>query len=214
MSNPEFNQVSMRPMDEYNQKLVSYVHPLDWVNPQPADSYDLLVIGAGTAGLVVAAGAAGLDVGLKVAIVEKHLMGGDCLNYGCVPSKCVIRSSRVVGEIFQAREFGIVVPQYIEVDFPAVMARMRRLRAGISHNDSAVRFQKLGIDVFLGTARFSSENTVEVGDQVLKFKKAVIATGARAATLTIPGIEQAGYLTNETVFSLTQQPRRMASIGG
>jgi pyruvate/2-oxoglutarate dehydrogenase complex dihydrolipoamide dehydrogenase (E3) component len=214
MSNQEFNQVSVRPMDEYNQKLVSYVHPNNWVNPQPADFYDLLVIGAGTAGLVVAAGAAGLDVGLKVALIEKHLMGGDCLNYGCVPSKCIIRSSRVVGEIFQARELGVIVPQYIEVDFPAVMERMRRLRADISHNDSAERFQKLGIDVFLGTARFASENTVEVGDKTLKFKKAVIATGARAAKLSIPGIEQAGYLTNETVFSLTQQPQRMAVIGG
>lgn len=214
MSNQEFNQVSVRPMDEYNQKLVSYVHPLNWVNPEPADSYDLLVIGAGTAGLVVAAGAAGLDVGLKVALVEKHLMGGDCLNYGCVPSKCIIRSSRVVGEIFQARELGVIVPQYIEVDFPAVMERMRRLRADISHNDSAERFRKLGVDVFLGNAQFNSGNTVSVGDKVLKFKKAVIATGASSAKLTIPGIEKAGYLTNETVFSLTQLPRRMAVIGG
>ncbi len=215
MQNQEFNQVPVvRPMDEYNQKLVSYVHPSNWLNPQPADAYDLVVIGAGTAGLVVAAGAVGLDVGLRVALVEKHLMGGDCLNYGCVPSKCIIRSSRVVGEIFQARELGVVVPQYIEVDFPAVMERMRRLRADISHNDSAERFGKLGVDVFFGTARFKSENTVEVGEKILKFKKAVIATGARAAALTIPGIEEAGYLTNETVFSLTQQPRRMAVIGG
>lgn len=209
-----FNQITVRPMDEYNQRLVSYVHPLDWCNPQPADCYDLVVIGAGTAGLVVAAGAAGLDVGLKVALVEKHLMGGDCLNFGCVPSKCVIRSARVVGEMFQARNFGVVVPQQIEVDFPAVMQRMRRLRAGISHNDSAERFQKLGVDIFLGTARFASQDTIDVEGKTLRFKKAIIATGARAAKLSIPGIEQAGYLTNETVFSLTQQPRRLAVIGG
>jgi pyruvate/2-oxoglutarate dehydrogenase complex dihydrolipoamide dehydrogenase (E3) component len=214
MSNSEFHQISMRPMDEYNQKLVSNTHPFDWVNPQPADYYDLVVIGAGTAGLVVAAGAAGLDVGLKVALVEKHLMGGDCLNYGCVPSKCVIRSARVVGEILRARDFGISTPHYIEVDFPAVMARMRRLRASISHNDSVERFQKLGVDVFLGSARFASSDTVEVAGKSLRFKKAVIATGARAAKLDIPGIETAKYLTNETVFSLTQRPQRFAVIGG
>ncbi len=201
-------------MDVHNQKLVSYVHPPDWVNPQPCDRYDLVVIGAGTAGLVVAAGAAGLDLGLKVAIIEKHLMGGDCLNVGCVPSKCVIRSSRVIGEIREASNFGIMVGDRVEVNFPAVMERMRRLRAGISHHDSADRFQKLGIDVFLGEASFSSKNTIAVDNRILKFKKAVIATGARAVRPSIQGIEEAGYLTNETVFSLTERPQRFAVIGG
>jgi pyruvate/2-oxoglutarate dehydrogenase complex dihydrolipoamide dehydrogenase (E3) component len=210
----EFEIVTVRPVDEYNQTLVSYVHPPNWVNPQPADIYDLVVIGAGTAGLVVAAGAAGLGLGLKVAIIEKYLMGGDCLNVGCVPSKCIIRSSRVVGEMVSAKDFGIEIPKRIDVDFPAVMERMRRIRAGISHNDSAERFQKLGVDVFLGSAKFSSDNTVEVGNKKLKFKKAVIATGARAVKLSIPGIEKAGYLTNETVFSLTQRPESLAMIGG
>jgi pyruvate/2-oxoglutarate dehydrogenase complex dihydrolipoamide dehydrogenase (E3) component len=214
MSNSAFERVTVSPMDEYNQTLVSYVHPPDWVNPQPTNCYDLVVIGAGTAGLVVAAGAAGLDVGLKVALVEKHLMGGDCLNVGCVPSKCMIRSSRVVAEMQQATAYGIHAPEHIEIDFPAVMQRMRRLRASISPHDSAERFQKLGIDVFLGNGRFSSSNTVEVGDKTLRFKKAVIATGARAAQLPIEGIEQAGYLTNETVFSLTERPQRLAVIGG
>lgn len=212
--NFESHPISLRPMDEYNQRLVSYTHPPDWVNPQPADYYDLVVIGAGTAGLVVAAGAAGLDVGLKVALVEKHLMGGDCLNYGCVPSKTIIRSARVVGEILRARDFGISTAHYIEVDFPEVMQRMRKIRASISHNDSAERFQKLGVDVFLGSGRFASRDTVEVAGKSLRFKKAVIATGARAASLEIPGIEAAKYLTNETVFSLTQRPQRFAVIGG
>jgi len=215
MTNSDLERVTVRPMDEYNQKLVSNVHPPNWVNPQPADVYDLVVIGAGTAGLVVAAGAAGLDLGLKVALIEKHLMGGDCLNVGCVPSKTIIRSARVVGEIWDAKDLGVNIPQHnIDVDFPKVMARMRRVRADISHNDSAERFQNLGVDVFLGSGRFVSKNTVEVGDKTLQFKKAVIATGARAAQLSIPGIEKAGYLTNETVFSLIQRPERLAVIGG
>jgi pyruvate/2-oxoglutarate dehydrogenase complex dihydrolipoamide dehydrogenase (E3) component len=215
MTNSELEIVTVRPMDEYNQKLVSYVHPQDWVNPQPADVYDLVVIGAGTAGLVVAAGAAGLNLGLKVALIEKHLMGGDCLNVGCVPSKTVIRSARVVGEIWNAKNLGVNIPQHhIDVDFSTVMARMRRIRADISHNDSAERFQGLGVDVFLGNGRFASKNTVEVGDKTLRFKKAVITTGARAAQPPIPGIEKAGYLTNETVFSLIQRPERLVVIGG
>ncbi len=215
MTNSDLEIVTVRPMDEYNQKLVSSVHPPNWVNPQPADVYDLVVIGAGTAGLVVAAGAAGLDLGLKVALIEKHLMGGDCLNVGCVPSKTIIRSARVVGEIWDAKSLGVNIPQHnIDVDFSKVMARMRRIRADISHNDSAERFQNLGVDVFLGSGRFASKNTVEVGDKTLKFKKAVIATGTRPAQLAIPGIEQAGYLTNETVFSLIQRPEHLAVIGG
>jgi pyruvate/2-oxoglutarate dehydrogenase complex dihydrolipoamide dehydrogenase (E3) component len=214
MTNSKLERIIVRPVDEYNQTLLSHVHPPDWVNPEPAECYDLVVIGAGTAGLVVAAGAAGLDLGLKVALIEKHLMGGDCLNVGCVPSKTIIRSSRVVGEIWDAKELGINIPKQVDVDFPAVMARMRQVRAGISHNDSAERFSSLGVDVFLGSGRFASKNTVEVDGKILKFKKAVIATGARAARLTIPGIEEAGYLTNETVFSLIQRPEKLAVIGG
>jgi pyruvate/2-oxoglutarate dehydrogenase complex dihydrolipoamide dehydrogenase (E3) component len=213
MSNSAIEPVNILPMDEYNQTLVSYVHPKDWINPTPVATYDLVVIGAGTAGLVVAAGAAGLDLGLKVALIEKHLMGGDCLNVGCVPSKCIIRSSRVIGELWGAKDLGINVPD-IEVDFPAVMERMRRLRAGISHHDSATRFQKLGIDVFLGNGRFNSDSTIEVGGKILRFKKAVIATGARAVRPPLSGIEDAGFLTNETVFSLTERPNRLAVIGG
>ncbi|AFY77637.1 pyruvate/2-oxoglutarate dehydrogenase complex, dihydrolipoamide dehydrogenase component [Pleurocapsa sp. PCC 7327] len=201
-------------MDEYNQQLVSYVHPPGWVNPTPAALYDLVVIGAGTAGLVVAAGAAGLGLGLKVALIERYLMGGDCLNVGCVPSKSIIRSSRVVADIRYARSFGINPPDNIDIDFAAVMQRMRKIRAGISHHDSAERFKKLGVDVFLGSAEFVSDEVVTVANKTLKFKKAVIATGARAVQPPIPGIEEVGYLTNETVFSLTECPKRLAVIGG
>jgi pyruvate/2-oxoglutarate dehydrogenase complex dihydrolipoamide dehydrogenase (E3) component len=206
--------VQVLPIDEYNQLLIANVHPADRVNPPPQDSYDLVVIGAGTAGLVVAAGAAGLDIGLKVALIEKHLMGGDCLNVGCVPSKCLVRSARVMGEIIKAPELGVLVPGSVEVDFGVVMARMRRLRSSISHHDSVQRFEQLGIDVFLGSGRFSSKNTIEVDGQNLRFKKAVIATGARAGCPDIPGLMEVGFLTNETIFSLIQRPDRLAIIGG
>jgi len=199
-------------MDVHNQKLVANVHPQDWVNPKPANRYNLVVIGAGTAGLVTAAGAAGL--GAKVALMEKNLMGGDCLNVGCVPSKTMIRSSRVYADIRDAHQFGIHVPDGTEVNFAAVMERMRQIRAGISHHDSAKRFQQLGVDVFLGKAHFCSPDTVEVQGKRLRFKKAVIATGARATPPSIPGLAEAGYLTNETVFSLTKRPIRLAVIGG
>jgi pyruvate/2-oxoglutarate dehydrogenase complex dihydrolipoamide dehydrogenase (E3) component len=208
-----FQAIPVTPVDVHNQQLISYVHPPDWVNPQPANLYDLVVIGAGTAGLVVAAGAAGLGLGLKVALVERHLMGGDCLNFGCVPSKTIIRSARIIGEIWRGRELGISAGQ-VEIDFSVVMERMRRIRSQISHHDSATRFQQLGVDVFLGDGRFTSNETVTVGDGVLKFKKAVIATGARASIPSLPGLAEAGYLTNETVFSLVERPHRLAVIGG
>jgi len=214
VSDSAIERIKIEPMDEYNQKLVSYVHPPDWINTQPKDYYDLVVIGGGTAGLVTAAGAAGLDIGLKVALVEKHLMGGDCLNFGCIPSKCIIRSSRVVGEVWKAKTLGINISQEIEVDVSSVMQRMRKVRSQISHHDSLQRFQKLGIDIFLGEARFLDNDKIEVEKKTLKYKKAIIATGARAMRPSIAGIEEVGFLTNETVFSLTQLPQRFAIIGG
>ena len=200
------------PLDVHNAVLVANVRPPDWVNPEPAPRYNLVVIGGGTAGLVSAAGSAGL--GAKVALVERHLLGGDCLNYGCVPSKAIIRSSRVYADIRDAGRFGLKISSAVEVDFPAVMERMRRLRAGISHHDSAQRFRDLGVDVFLGEARFSGPDTVEVGGKTLRFKKAVIATGGRAVRPSVPGLAEAGYLTNETVFSLTERPARLLVMGG
>ncbi|KKL04543.1 hypothetical protein LCGC14_2614990, partial [marine sediment metagenome] len=187
--------LQVAPSDRYNTELVDRAHPADWVNPTPAGRYNLVVIGAGTAGLVAAAGAAGL--GAKVALVERHLMGGDCLNYGCVPSKCLIRSARAVQSARNADSYGVRIPGEVEADFPAVMERMRRIRSQISEHDSAERFRELGIDVFLGLGRFAGADTVEIDGQVLRFAKAVIATGARAAELPIEGMAEAGYLTNE-----------------
>src|SRR2546422_2309004 len=202
----------VKPADAHNARLVSYVRPSDWQNPTPAPCYNLVVIGAGTAGLVTAAGAAGL--GAKVALVEKGLLGGDCLNVGCVPSKAIIRSGRAVFDANDGGRFGVRVVSPAQPDFPAVMERMRKLRADLSPNDSAQRFAKLGVDVFLGEARFAGPDTVEVGGQTLRFKRAVIATGARATAPPVPGLAETGYLTNETVFNLTQCPARLAVIGG
>ena len=204
--------ILIKPIDAHNARLVSNVHPPDWRNPAPAPCYNLVVIGAGTAGLVTAAGAAGL--GAKVALVEKSLMGGDCLNVGCVPSKAIIRSSRAVFDINDAGRFGVRGGSPAQADFPAVMERMRNLRANLSPTDSAQRFAKLGVDVFLGEASFGGPDTVKVAGQTLRFKRAVITTGARAVEPPIPGLTEAGYLTNETVFNLTQLPAKLAVVGG
>lgn len=199
------------PDDEYNRDLVNNVHPPDWVNPEPSGRYNLVVIGAGTAGLVTAAIAAGL--GAKVALIEKHLMGGDCLNVGCVPSKGVIRAARAWASIRQAAEFGIRIPDGVTEDFGAAMARMRKLRARISFTDSASRFTKLGVDVFIGEGRFRGPDTIAVDGKILRFAKAAICTGARAAELPIPGLKEVGSQTNETVFQLVTLPPRLAVIG-
>jgi pyruvate/2-oxoglutarate dehydrogenase complex dihydrolipoamide dehydrogenase (E3) component len=211
MPKAESGQLIVNPWDAHNQQLVSQVHPPDWKNPKPASRYNLVVIGAGTAGLVSAAGAAGL--GAKVALIERHLMGGDCLNVGCVPSKAVIRAARAAAAVRDAGEFGVHVPDGITVDFGQAMERMRRLRASIAPNDSVKRFSELGVDVFMGGGRFIDTKTIEVAGQRLNFKKAVIATGARAAAPPIPGLDKVEYLTNETVFSLTDLPKRLAVIG-
>ena len=204
--------VQVAPMDRYNQTLVANARPPQWVNPTPDGPYNLVVIGGGSAGLLSVVAAAGM--GAKVALIERHLLGGDCLNVGCVPSKTVIRSSKVLGEIARAGEFGVELdPDAVKVNFGKVMERMRRVRSEISEHDSAMRFKNLGIDVYLGEGRFAGPNTVEVAGQVLEFKKAMISTGSRPRHLPIPGIDAAGFLTNETVWSLTELPPRLAVIG-
>jgi pyruvate/2-oxoglutarate dehydrogenase complex dihydrolipoamide dehydrogenase (E3) component/uncharacterized membrane protein YdjX (TVP38/TMEM64 family) len=207
----ETGPVVMTPADEHNQELLKNAHPEDWQNPEPASRYNLVVIGAGTAGLVTAAGAAGL--GAKVALVERRLMGGDCLNVGCVPSKAIIRSSRALAQVKRASEYGINTPEGVEVDFGSVMERMRKVRAAISPHDSATRFREMGVDIFLGHARFTGPETIEVAGKRLLFAKAVIATGARAVEPNIDGLKEAGFLTNETVFDLIERPARLAVIG-
>jgi pyruvate/2-oxoglutarate dehydrogenase complex dihydrolipoamide dehydrogenase (E3) component len=199
------------PHDEDDRRLVANVHPPDWVNPEPAAVYNLVVLGAGPAGLVAAAGAAGL--GARVALVERALMGGDCLNVGCVPSKALIRAARAAAAVRDAGQFGVRVPGGMHVDFAAVMERVRRVRADLSATDSARRFRGLGVDVFLGEGRFTGPDAVEVAGRTLRFRKALIATGGRPASLSVSGLDEAGYLTNENVFTLTRLPARLAVIG-
>ncbi len=203
--------VEARPLDEYNRALVSRVHPPDWVNPAPRGCYNMVVVGAGTAGLVTAAGAAGL--GARVALVERNLMGGDCLNAGCVPSKALIRAAHALADVRGAAKFGLDIPGGFEFDFGKTMERMRGLRADISRHDSAERFTELGVDVYIGDAAFTGPNTIDVEGTTLEFAKACIATGARAARIPIPGLWDVGALTNETVFSLMELPSRLAVIG-
>lgn len=197
-------------VDDHDRRWQAQVHPPDWVDPTPKPRYDLVVVGAGTGGLVSAAGAAGL--GARVALVEEHAMGGDCLNSGCVPSKALIAAARSWDAARSAVAYG-GPPASGPGDFAAAMTRMRRLRADLSPVDGASRFAALGVDVFLGRGRFTAPDRLEVNGQTLRFRRAVIATGARPAVPPIPGLAEAGFLTNETIFSLTRLPARLTVIG-
>ena len=208
---------ALAPLDVHNERLRDHVRPPGWTNPTPDGPYNVVVVGAGTAGLVTAGIAAAL--GAKTALIERGLMGGDCLNVGCVPSKALIRSARCAAEVRDAAGFGVKVDGYT-VDFPAVMERLRRLRAQISPNDSAAKFRDhYGADVYIGDATFTGPDALNVvGDdgavRKLTFAKAAVCTGARAAAPPIQGLQEAGYLDNETVFGLTELPESLVVLGG
>lgn len=204
--------VGISPLDEHNAKLLDNVHPKEWRDPEPKGSYNLVVIGAGAGGLVSSAAAAG--VGAQVALIESHLLGGDCLNVGCVPSKALLRCAKAAASVRDAKEYGVNIDGEVRVDFGFVMERMRKLRAQISPVDSAQRYSsQLGVDLFQGRARFTGKNSVEVNGKTLNFAKAVIATGGTAAIPNIPGLKEARYLTNSSVFNLTELPKRLGVIG-
>ncbi|HEX7126168.1 MAG TPA: mercuric reductase [Thermodesulfobacteriota bacterium] len=201
----------VHPLDEANRRHLANVHPDGYVNPDPKSRYHLVVIGAGPGGLVTAAAAAAL--GARVALVERRLMGGDCLNVGCVPSKALIRAARAWHETRRGAEaFGAPAVSG-PGDFGAAMRRMRRLRADLSKTDSVRRYRDLGVDVFLGEGRFAGPDAVEVNGARLVFRRCVIATGARPTIPPVPGLAEAAPLTNETVFSLESLPERLAVIG-
>jgi len=194
------------------QARIANVHPPAWENPRAKDKYHIVVVGGGTGGLVTAAIAAGL--GARTALVERHWMGGDCLNVGCVPSKALLRSARAWHEAETAHQrFGGPAIDG-QRDFAAAVLRMQKIRADISAVDSAHRYRDLGVDVYFGQASFTGADSITVDGQTLRFRRAVIATGTRPAIPPIPGLADSGYLTNETIFSLTEVPRRLVVIGG
>jgi pyruvate/2-oxoglutarate dehydrogenase complex dihydrolipoamide dehydrogenase (E3) component len=170
------------------------VFPHGYRNPPPAHRYNLVVIGAGPAGLVTSIVAAGL--GAKVALVERHAMGGDCLNVGCVPSKTLLAATSQ------------------RASFSEALGRVRAVRAQIAQHDSVERYVNAGVDVFLGSASFISPHEIRVADAVLRTRKTVIATGSRAAMPSIPGLSDLAPLTHETIFDLQERPARLAILGG
>jgi pyruvate/2-oxoglutarate dehydrogenase complex dihydrolipoamide dehydrogenase (E3) component len=204
--------VSAPPGERFQRALLDSVHPAAWRNPKPAGTYNLVVIGAGPGGLTAAREAAAS--GAKVALIERDLIGGDRLNVGCVPSKAIIRTARLYAEMRDAADFGGQVPGHIGIGFAQVMERMRHIQERLGRADSARRLSEAGVDVYFGEARFAAADTVAVAGEALRFKKALIATGARPQTPPIPGLAEAGYLTNENVFDLTECPPRLLVIGG
>lgn len=174
---------------------------------------DLCVIGAGSGGLSVAAGAA--QLGQKVVLIERAKMGGDCLNYGCVPSKSLIAAARAAAAIRGARRFGVTAGEPV-VDYRALRDHIRGVIAEIAPNDSVERFTGLGVRVVHGEARFTGPDEVEAADTRIRARRFVIATGSSASVPPIPGLEAGGvpYLTNETIFDLDQAPEHLIVIGG
>ncbi len=202
----------LQPPDEHDQLLLEQAHPSSWTNPNPNGRYNLVAIGGGTAGMISSLGTAAL--GGRSALIERALLGGDCLNYGCVPSKAMLAAARAVYRASLGDKYGFHLPGPVQCDFAAVMSRMRRLRARISQHDSAERFQAAGVDVYFGQARFTAPDRIEVDGRELTFRRAVIASGGRPLVPEVPGIESVGCLTNETIFALTELPRRLIVIGG
>lgn len=185
-----------------------------WQRPASLDN-NLIVIGAGSAGLVTAYIAAAVKA--KVTLIEKNIMGGDCLNTGCVPSKALIRSARLLSHIERANEFGIKQAS-AEFDFAEVMQRVQRVIKTVEPHDSAERYTKLGVDVIQGEARITSPWTVEVKSggslTTLTTRNIVIATGARPFVPPIPGLDETGYLTSDNVWELREKPERLLVLGG
>jgi pyruvate/2-oxoglutarate dehydrogenase complex dihydrolipoamide dehydrogenase (E3) component len=206
------SMATIAPFDAPNRQTIAQGHPIDWQSPSPKDLYDLVVIGGGPAGLTAAMTAAA--AGHTVAMVERNLMGGTCVNFGCTPSKALLRAARAIFHAHEGTKFGYTLNAPLQVDFAAVMTRVREMRASSSSADAVSLAAKAGIDVFLGDAHFISTETIEVDGQQLRFKKALIASGSGPAIPNLPGIDTAEYLTNETIFELTTLPKRLVCIGG
>ena len=187
-----------------------------WAAKRPARyDYNLVVIGAGSAGLVSAYIAAATKA--RVALIEKHRMGGDCLNTGCVPSKALIRSAKLLSRIARAKEFGIAEAT-AKLEFADIMERVARVVRTVAPHDSVERYTALGVDCIEGTAKITSPWTVDVqtaaGTRTLTTKSIIIAAGARPVVPAVPGLDDVGYLTSDTVWNLRQLPRRLVVLGG
>jgi pyruvate/2-oxoglutarate dehydrogenase complex dihydrolipoamide dehydrogenase (E3) component len=173
--------------------------------------FDVAVVGAGAAGLSVAAISAGL--GLKVALIERAEMGGDCLNFGCVPSKALLAAAHAAAEARRAHRYGIRLPPP-EIDWAGVRAHVRGAIAHIAPNDSEARFRALGVEVIRAPAHFVTPDTLEAAGRRLSFRRAVVAAGSAAVVPDIPGLGDVPYLTNETVFDLEDPPGHLIVVGG
>src|SRR5258708_4152293 len=194
----------------YNQKTIGQGHPPDWIN-RDGGEYDLVVLGGGPAGLVSAMTAAA--EGHRVAMTEQRLTGGTCVNFGCTPSKALIRCARAVHEAGRGSEFGFRLDGPPRTDFGAVLERVRRMRSMSSAGDPVQVVDQTGAEVCLGHTRFTAPNIVEVDGRELRFRKAVIATGSDPLIPPIDGLQSGECLTNENVFSLTELPPRLVVIG-
>jgi len=199
-------------LDSHNAVLLDNVHPRGYQDPNPEGViYDLVALGAGAGGLVSARQTA--RRGGRSALIEQELHGGDCLNVGCVPSKALIRAARAIKEVNNSAKLGICVSGEVSVNFPAIMERLRRIRAQIAPHDAVPNTIKMGCDVFMGRGQFTGSNTIEVNGKTIRFKKAVIATGGSPRVPPIPGLADVPYLTNITLFNLDSLPSRMIVIG-
>lgn len=172
---------------------------------------DICVIGAGSGGLSVASGAA--QLGVKTVLIEEGKMGGDCLNTGCVPSKSLLSAAKARHHALTAKLFGIDVPE-ARVDFEAVRAHVQSVIAAIEPNDSVERFEGLGVQVIQARARFIDSKTIVAGETTIKARRFVVATGSKAAIPPVPGLADANYLTNETIFDIPKLPEHLVVLGG
>jgi len=201
----------MTQSDSVNQSDPHPFTPRGELNPAPHDRYNLVILGGGPAGMACATGAASL--GARVALVERDALGGNSLASGSVPSKALIRASRTAAEVRRAAEFGIRLPGPPEVDFPAVMERLRAVQQQISAKDDIETLLDKGVDVFMGEGSFLDPSHISVSGKTLNFSRAVIATGASPTPSGVPGLEQIPTLTYDTLFQLSGLPRRLAVIG-
>lgn len=176
------------------------------------ENYDIIVIGAGSGGLTAAVSSA--NMGAKVCLIEKEKMGGDCLNYGCVPSKTLIKSAKIISLIKRAKEFGVGVDK-LTISFPHIMKHMNNVIGTIAVHDSAKALEeKYGITTLMGNPKFLNNTQIAINNIIVSAKKIIIATGSRPFVPPIPGLEEAGYLTNIGLFELQQMPKSMVVVGG